>query len=247
MKDTYDKLESIPKQFNDVYKTDSKVLKAYTDDIYNAIDVDGNMSGERYQEITSNLNQYVSNALKNNEPDARFAMKIKSVLDDMVEDGIGAGNKKGWKNARKQYRMLNLAQDNAIEAGNVNPKKLYNHLSTKDRKRFVGGGRGDLDADMKDLYNLADYGHLLTRQDGSSLGASETISRVFKNPAAAAMGGFNTMVNPYVRGVGPVNQALISLYRSGFTATPHVLPSWAPRAAARVGSKVAISGDKEKD
>jgi len=246
-KETYTDLEGIKQSFNDVYKEDSKVLNGYVNDIVNAIDVDGNMTGERYQEITSNLNTYVSNGLKTNAPDARFAMKIKGVLDDMVEDGMGANKLKGWKTARRQYRMLNLAQDNALDAGNVSPTKLFNYLNSKERKMFTGGAREKLDPDMKDLHSLADYGRLLQKQDGSSLGASETISRVFKNPAAAAMGSFNTMVNPYTRNIGPLDQALISLYRSGFTATPHILPTSFPRFAAKAGAANAVSGDRGEE
>jgi len=216
MKDTHDRLKSLSNEFYDVYKYQSPAIKEYADEIIRLSDqgLDAHMSGEQYQRVTKNLNKFISNSVRKGEPEGEFAIKIKDILDDMVEDGIGKDKLKGWKTARRKYRMLKMAQDN-IEAGDIKPGKLFNYLNKKDPNAFVGGKRGHVPDYMKDIYKIADYGDLLRRQNGTSLGISEALGMALKNPSMGSRGLGNMLLNPLSKEVGPLNNAMIGLYRRG--------------------------------
>lgn len=217
MKDTYDRLKAASDEFYNIYKRESPAIKAYAKEIIHLSDesIDGHMAGERYQDVSRRLNEFISDAYgSGNKSEGDFGVKIKNILDDMVEDGIGKDKLKGWKIARRKYRMLKMAQDN-IEAGNLKPGKLFNYMNKKDPNAFVGGKRGNVPDYMKDIYKIADYGKLLSEQDGSSLGISEALGMALKNPSMGSRGLGNMLLNPVSREVGPVNNAMIGLYRRG--------------------------------
>jgi hypothetical protein len=179
----------------------------------------GQASGKQLHSLASKLGKaaYKQMSSPNGDRDLGMALyQVKDYTDDLLQEGMDAGRKEGFKQARSQYRALMQLTSRVgnIKAGNVKGGSLANTLQTKDKKGFLYG------RNQSDLYNASrwaqEYAPIVgdsgtaTRSQGLTdflVGLpTNVVSRLYANPAVtnAALGGQRALQAGF-RGAAPLS------------------------------------------
>ncbi len=110
----------------------------------------GNLSGDVYQSIRSELTSSADDAYRSGNSAAGRAMKdIRNALDDSAKSGLNDVDKKAWDQVRKEYAHLKtLVKGNTIEAGNVKPNLINSALAKFNPQMYKAG---QIDSPLNDI------------------------------------------------------------------------------------------------
>lgn len=137
-------------------------------------------SGEQLQKIRSTLARLERDNRK--DPELNLALtRLRESVDDAIERSLPPAEAQGLRDARRQYRNLNIVSQSlgtgeVAQAGNVSLKNIANVLSNRDRVGYARGRGGELE-------ELSRVGGLLANPPSS--GTSE---RVFYTSLLAGLG-----------------------------------------------------------
>jgi len=183
-------------------------------------------NGEDFQRINSAMREEVKSAL------ARGELSTVNALQPMIRE-FGQGVDRGvlahggrtklaeWKDLNERWAMANLLVDDGLDiTGNVDLKKLGNHLMATDAKRTLTerGGR------ITDLQRLAKGAHMVRNQAGSGLSGANIINsgrqsfaqRMLQTPLLGRMPILPQLyMNMYLKGI-PSTRGVGALLIPGF-------------------------------
>lgn len=170
----------------------------------------GQMTGEAYQAIRSQLTDHARQAAIAGKDKLKSAIKsVVGSLDEAAESVLTADERALWKTARKQYAaMKTLEKRGAVKAGNVDPAIIRNVLQSGDRSAFARGGLSGELMDIARIGNafrpLPDSGTAtnavaqLLMTGGAGLAGPGALATVLGGPALVSKGLFSDAGRRYL-------------------------------------------------
>jgi hypothetical protein len=143
----------------------------------------GQMTGEAYQAIRSQLTDHARQAAAASKDKLKSSIKgVVGALDDAAESVLTAEEKTAWKMARKQYAaMKTLEKRGAIKGGDVDPAIIRNALQSGDKGAFA---RGNLSGELADIARIGNAFRPLP----DSGTATNTVAQLLMTGGAGMMG-----------------------------------------------------------
>lgn len=110
----------------------------------------GMFDDKAYQKFSSQISNIKSRPGNLTGDDLKMLDHIKEAMDDVVERSLTGDKLERFREVRRQWRVLKLAEQN-ISDGSVSGTKLANHLGKTDSKGFLEGGNNSLTYDAARL------------------------------------------------------------------------------------------------
>lgn len=188
-------------------------------------------SGKTYQKLRTDIKNAADEAYDKDGASHRALKSMLETLDKSMERGItlgqGSGRAKEWKDINERWAMSKLAMDKGIDAtGDVDMKKLSEHLMTKDSERLLTGEGGR----VQNMHRIAELSKLKSKQQRDVFGQNS-----IKDDETKFKGLLGT---PYEFLVPVTDRAMTRAYMAGWPQNTGLL-------GANVGGK--HYGMKPKD
>ena len=213
----------------------------------------GKITGRQAQQLSTKLGRAVKTQMKTANGDRELGMalgQVKELTDDILAQGLQSDAAGAFNTARRQYRILMLAETPQVTNsanGNVSLANLANLLARTDKNGYTRG------INQSDLYNAARFAQAFRPLVGDSGTATRSpvgttvadvvlgvpinlATRAYASSASTAAAG---AIGKSAAGAGaatePVRQSLNNaLYSTGQAAYPYLYP----------GTMNALLGDR---
>jgi hypothetical protein len=178
--------------------------------------------GKQYQKMRQEVKTAMDGYYKNNEFEAASGLKlIVHALDEAMDRGVkdfgGKAHASNWRELNEKYAMTKLLLNKGItEDGQLNARKLGNHLMENDSERMLleKGGR------IQDFFKLAkvDYMSRNTAESGFASGALKDMQN------NGRMGPVQALITSPANHVIPLlDRIYLNMYASGYPSTSGLL------------------------
>lgn len=185
------------------------ILDKYENLIYKYASEGRELTGQEFQDFTKKLNDTATSQYISSSGDRHLAnalSKISNIFNDAMGSGMDPNALSKWKDARRQYALLNEVEKVKDVRGYVDMDKLSQKFKSSDTITKLG----EIEKWRKlQKPSSLSTGALMSRMMGGALGGDPTKAL----SAATLLGGRMT------KGIGPLNDMFTSIYLAGF---PHV-------------------------
>ena len=190
-------------------QTSKAILDNFENKIYEYASEGRELTGKEFQDFTKRLNKAATSQYTSASGDRDLAnalSKISNIFNDSMGSGMDPNALSKWKDARRQYALLNEVEKVRDVRGYVDMDKLSQKFKSSDNITKLG--EIERWRKMQKPSSLS-TGALMSKMMGGVLGGDPTKAL----SAATLLGGRMT------KNLGPINNMFTSMYLAGF---PHV-------------------------
>lgn len=193
------------------------------------------ISGTQYQQFRQRIQDEASQAFRNGDNRLGTALnKIKSSLDDSIENGMGRTKAAEWKDLNERYAMTNLLLKNGVTpSGAIDPSGVTSAVMRDDEAIRTLTGQGGR---IKQLQKIAKYSDILNDVEGGSL----------TGLGKADMSADRSLVKSPLKYRLPLYARGIGAYRLGNLPVVNPTIGFGPTAGAQVGRAIGMTEPLDK-
>lgn len=193
------------------------------------------ISGAQYQQFRQRIQDEASQAFRNGDNRLGNALnKIKSSLDDSIENGMGRTNAKEWKDLNERYAMTNMLLKNGMTpTGAIDASGITSAVMKNDEAIRTLTGQGGR---IKQLQKIAKYNDILNDVEGGSL----------TGLGKADMSADRSLVKAPFKYRLPLYARTTGAYRLGNLPVINPTIGFGPTAGVQVGRAIGMTEPLDK-